>query len=301
MEKNLAFTSCLLAAVIWGTSFPLIKWVYLLYPTINPFVFLFYRFLVTTITILVTFLPLKRYLGLSLAPLRNPKLFILGCLNASGFILQYIGQLFTTASKSSLIIALDVLIVAVLSVILLKEGFDKFKISGLVLGSVGAVLIIINGDIASLASGELIGDLLSFGAAFVWSVFIVELKKVLDSTEESSGSIALASLIYTAIPVFLGILLIPFEITLTFFVSTELLLAVLFTGIVNTYLGFILWNVGLEKISASTATILLLPQPAVAVVLGIVFLSEPLTLYILVGSFAIFLAIYFISKSSSNS
>jgi drug/metabolite transporter (DMT)-like permease len=268
MEKNLAFTSCLLAAVIWGTSFPLIKWVYLLYPTINPFVFLFYRFLVTTITILVTFLPLKRYLGLSLAPLRNPKLFILGCLNASGFILQYIGQLFTTASKSSLIIALDVLIVAVLSVILLKEGFDKFKISGLVLGSVGAVLIIINGDIASLASGELIG---------------------------------VASLIYTAIPVFLGILLIPFEITLTFFVSTELLLAVLFTGIVNTYLGFILWNVGLEKISASTATILLLPQPAVAVVLGIMFLSEPLTLYILVGSFAIFLAIYFISKSSSNS
>ncbi|MHA2407351.1 MAG: DMT family transporter [Candidatus Ranarchaeia archaeon] len=301
MEKNWAFASCLSAALIWGTSFPVIKWVYLLYPTINPFVFLFYRFLVTVGVILITFLPLKKHLGFSLAPLRSPKLFVLGCLNASGFVLQYIGQLFTTASKSSLIITLDVLIVAVFSLFLLKEGFDKYKSTGLFFGTIGAVLIIINGDLASLWGGEILGDLLSLSAAFVWSIFIVELKKFLDATEESSGSIALVSLIYTAIPVFIGVLFIPFEFILTFFVSTDLLLAVLFTGIVNSYLGFILWNVGLEKISASTATILLLPQPAVAVFLGIMFLSEPVTIYIILGSFAIFLSIYLISKSSSNS
>jgi drug/metabolite transporter (DMT)-like permease len=229
--------------------------------------------------------------------MRNPKLFILGCLNATGFALQYIGQLFTTAIKSSLIVALDVLIVAVMSIVLLKESFDKYKVIGLFLGSVGAALIIINGDLSALWGGELLGDLLTLGAAFVWSIFIVESKKVLDTTQESPGSIALVSLIYTALPVFIGVAFIPLDLTLNFFVSPEILFTVLLTGIINTYMGFIFWNLGLGRISASTATILLLPQTAVAVLLGIIFLSEPFTFFILFGAFAIFLAIWLISKS----
>ena len=64
-KKSKAIFFTLLAGALWGTSFPIIK---IGLETIDPFTFVFWRFLVSAITLLVVMLALRK---LKAAPLKS--------------------------------------------------------------------------------------------------------------------------------------------------------------------------------------------------------------------------------------
>jgi drug/metabolite transporter (DMT)-like permease len=72
-------------------------------------------------------------------------------------------------------------------------------------------------------------------------------------------------------------------------------LAIVWTAIVCWVLPYYLWLEGLKHLSASVATVLLLSEIVVAVILSIVILKEPITIFSTIGAFFIIIAIVLVS------
>jgi drug/metabolite transporter (DMT)-like permease len=71
--------------------------------------------------------------------------------------------------------------------------------------------------------------------------------------------------------------------------------AIVWTAIVCWVLPYYLWLEGLKYLSASVSTVLLLSEIVVAVVLSIVILKEPITIFSTIGAFFIIIAIALVS------
>ena len=61
---------------------------------------------------------------------------------------------------------------------------------------------------------------------------------------------------------------------------------------------YYLWLEGLKHLSASTSTVLLLSEIVMAVILSIVVLKEPITVFSSIGAFLIVIAIALVSVKS---
>lgn len=77
-------------------------------------------------------------------------------------------------------------------------------------------------------------------------------------------------------------------------------LCVIYNGALASALAFFLWNYVLTHIEASSASIATLVAPVVGVLGGVVFLGEPLTIYIVAGIALIFAGILIVVKKSKT-
>lgn len=118
----------ILSGVLWGTSFPAIK---IGLAFVDAFRFVFFRMFIASVLVLLIS-SVTRTLDVSLT--RERSIGYLGILNGFAYLIQYLGMSFTTASKSSLLVNLSVVWVAVLSWLVLKERFSKKKVLGIVSG-----------------------------------------------------------------------------------------------------------------------------------------------------------------------
>jgi drug/metabolite transporter (DMT)-like permease len=286
-QKSKAVFLTILAGALWGTSFPIIK-VGLAYT--DPFAFLFWRFLVSSISLLVVMLLLRK-LEFKMA---NKKLLVfLGIANGAGYLLQYVGMNYTTAAKAALFINLSAMWVALLSPKLLGERFSKIKILGVLFGLVGIVFVSTNMDFSSLMGGQIVGDAMLVISGVSWAVFMVYNKRlVMNSTSATFQSM-------TWVLVFTMLSILPFSFlagSRFFALSGSAWLAVFYTAIACWVVPYYLWLEGLKHLSASTSTVLLLSEVVIAVLLSILVLKEPITIFSTIGALLIVVAIALVSR-----
>ena len=284
--KSKAVFFTILAGVLWGTSFPIIK---IGLKTIDPFAFVFWRFLISTITLVVVMLLLRK---LEFKITDKRMLVFLGVANAAGYLLQYVGMPYTTAAKAALFINLSAMWVALLSPKLLGESFSRKKIVGILFGVMGVVFVSTNLDFLSLGQGQLAGDMLLIVSGFAWALFMIYNKKlVINSTMATFQSMTWV-LILTLLSI------VPFTVLSGpgfFDLSGWAWLAIVYTAIVCWVLPYYLWLEGLKHLSASTSTVLLLSEIVVAVVGSVIVLKEPLTVFSTFGALLIVIAITLVS------
>jgi len=72
-------------------------------------------------------------------------------------------------------------------------------------------------------------------------------------------------------------------------------LAIIWTAIICWVIPYYLWLESLKHLSASVSTVLLLSEIVVAVILSIVVLKEPITVFSTIGAFFIVIAIALVS------
>jgi drug/metabolite transporter (DMT)-like permease len=285
-QKSKAVFYTILAGALWGTSFPIIK-IGLTY--IDPFTFVFWRFLVSTVTLLIIMLFLRK-LDFKIA---NKKLLILlGVANAAGYLLQYVSMNYTTAAKAALFINLSAIWVAILSPKLLGESFSRKKIMGVLFGLIGIVFVSTNLDFIALAGGQIAADLTLFMSGFTWALFMIYNKKLVSNS--TSGTFK--SMTWVLVFTFLSIA--PFAVLSGpgfFALSASAWLSIFWTAIVCWVIPYYLWLEGLKHLSASTSTVLLLSEIVIAVILSIVVLKEPITVFSSIGAFFIVIAITLVS------
>ncbi len=285
-QKNKAIFYTLLAGALWGTSFPIIK---VGLETIDPFTFVFWRFLVSSVTLFVVMLVLRKLEF----KMPNKKLLIfLGIANAAGYLLQYVGMPYTTAAKAALFINLSAMWVAIMSPRLLGEHFSSKKVLGVLFGLVGIVFVSTNLDFGSLTGGQLLADLILIISGLTWAIFMIYNKKLIMTS--TSGTFQ--SMTWVLLFTFLSI--VPFTVFAGpgfFALSSWGWMAILWTAIVCWVLPYYLWLEGLKFLSASVSTILLLSEIVIAVFLSIVFLREPLTIISTTGALLILIAIALVS------
>ena len=170
--------AALLAVLVWGASFPILKWVMTVVP---PLPAMLLRSVLSS-AVLVGVLAAR---GRWRWPRRAEAGQLLG-VGLVGYALNQIlysyGLHLTTASHSGLIFTLTPLFVYGMSHLLGHLRIGRLDLAGLALGLVGGVLIL--GAPAPVAAGAggptLLGDLLTVGAAITWGIWIILAAPVLN-------------------------------------------------------------------------------------------------------------------------
>jgi drug/metabolite transporter (DMT)-like permease len=286
-SRSYAITVTVLASVIWGTSFPVIK-VGLTY--VDSYVFALFRLVIASIAVLAVAIPAKKFQP---SLFRNKVIWFLGISNAIGFILQYVGMNYTTASKTVLLVDSDVVIVALLSWLTFKERFSKGTKIAVVLGFLGAALLTTGGNLSELTGGELLGDLLVFFAGVVWAFFMIWNKSLVS---RGVDPIAMTASVMPTTALFL----LP---TAIIFGSTDVLGlaavgwgAIIFTGVFCSATAYFLWTVGLKGLTVTISAIVLLLEVLFALLLSFVLLGESFSLVSGIGAAMILISIVLASK-----
>src|SRR2546426_1130875 len=156
----------LLASVLWGTSFPGSK---LTVGTVDPLFLTFARMAIGALLGLTVVAAARR---LDLHVFREPLVWVLGAINAIGFELQNEGILLTTASKTALLVNVNVVIIPALMVLFFREAMTRVKVVGILIGTFGVVVVAPKLDPASLSGGQFVGDVLVVVAAILSFVFL---------------------------------------------------------------------------------------------------------------------------------
>ena len=273
-----------LSGVLWGSSFPAIK-IGLRY--IDPYMFVFLRFFSAAIFMFIILL-FTRKLDIKFA---NKRIWGLGILNGVSYLLQYVGMSFTAASKSSLLVNLTAVWVAIISWFLLKERFGKKKLLGIILSIIGVFLITTNLNFSELAKGMFLGDILVLSSGVGWSFFIIYNKKYIDDAENSFQFMAWV-LFITVIPL---IPFIPLSSSVSLNLPIEAWFAIAYTAIFCWIVPYSLWLKGLKHISSVTSTVVLLTEVVVAIIISYFMLDEVFTLISSAGALIILLAIVLVS------
>jgi drug/metabolite transporter (DMT)-like permease len=286
-SKSRALSVTVLASLIWGTSFPIIK-IGLGY--MDPYTFALLRLITASIAVLSIAILLGKF---QLSLFRNKTIWLLGLSNAIGFVLEYVGMNYTTASKTSLLVDSDVIVIALLSWYTFKERFSpQMKIS-VVTGFLGALLLVTGGNMSELTGGELFGDVTVFFSGVVWAFFMVWNKRLI------SNGVDLIAMVACILPI-TTIFLIPPALVLG---STSVALtgivgwgAIVWTGVFCSGAAYFLWAVGLKRLTVTISAIVLLLEVVWAIILSFILLGESFTVIAAIGAVLILASIALASK-----
>ncbi|HUW43004.1 MAG TPA: DMT family transporter [Thermoplasmata archaeon] len=275
------------AAILWGTSFPATK--YALPSFGDPLFFAAVRVGVAAIVSLL----LLQMLGRSDWKIyRSPAIWLIGATNAVGIALQNYGMDMTSASKTVLLVDINVVIVAFLSYWLFKERFGLRKSAGVLAGIIGVVMLAISPDIV-MSNKEMLGDFLVFMSGVMYAIFIVTVKKTLGKVNPLEVSMA-------AITTSAVMLLIPCAIAVPAGLMDSRIdlggvAPMLYLAVACTTLAYYLWAYGLKRLTATSSSIILLLEVVAGLTVSFALLGEGLSSFAIVGAGFIVVAIILVS------
>ncbi|WXG46254.1 MAG: EamA family transporter [Candidatus Atabeyarchaeum deiterrae] len=286
-SKTYAISLTVMASLLWGTSFVVNK-IGLSY--VDAYTFSFLRLLIASIAVIVVAIPMRR---VQVSLFKNRTVWALGIFNAAGFILQYVGMTYTTASKSSLLVDSDVIVVALLSWLIFKEHFSNPKKAAVAMGFLGAALLATSGNLNELLGGELMGDILVFLAGVSWAFFMVCNKAMV-----SKGTDIVAMTV--SVEVLTSVFLLPFTILLGTTSVTAIpalgWATLVFTGVFCSTVAYFLFTLGLKGLTVTTSAIVLLLEVLWALLLSFTLLGESFTSLAAIGAALILVSILLASK-----
>jgi len=288
-SRSAALALLVLSSILWGSSFVSVK-IGLAY--VDPYNFAFLRLVFGASVLLIVLLLRRRF---RFAVLKQRSVWFLGILNGGGFLLQYVGLVFTTAAKTALLIDINVLIVAILSWWLFQEPFGKWKQLSVLVGVVGAVMITTNGDLSSLTSGQLLGDALVFLAGLVWAFFIVLHKQILLEKDQDVIELSTVVMLATALVLFLPAIILGRLPSSVIPVQGWALVA--YTAIACTVLPYAMWIFALKAVTATVATVVGMFEIVATMILSSLFLGEVYNTTTLIGALLILVALFAVTES----
>ncbi|MCC7207561.1 MAG: DMT family transporter [Anaerolineae bacterium] len=153
-----------------------------------------------------------------------------------------------------------------------------------VLLALGGVLLVIVSRYAGqfdFGSDTLLGDVLSVIAAFVWVYATLKTRKPLENNPAQVTNFWIV--LWGAF--FAMIIAVPDALAYdwsTF--SWAAVGAIVYASIFAVAISGTLWSVGLQKLGASRAAVYLNIQPVAAALIAILFLGEPLTIWLVIGT-----------------
>ncbi|PFA25682.1 EamA family transporter [Bacillus cereus] len=205
-------------------------------------------------------------------------------------IFQFLALEQTSATNVGLISTLNAISIALFSSLFLKEKINRFQILSMILSFFGVLLVLSKGNIALLFSLQFnSGDLWMIAAVCIWGIYSVCSKWATKTTSPMMATL------YSG--VFGVILLLPFNIP-SFTVSNinaSFITSLLYTGLISTVVCMVFWNIGVQKLGATTAGIFLNFNPIFTAILAFLFLGEALTWVQILGTVIVVTGCYLFS------
>ncbi len=190
-----------------------------------------------------------------------------------------IGTQHTTAGVAALVVALAPGMTLALAVVV---GLDRLRarhVVGLAIAFAGVVVVVTLGSGSDLSLASTKGPLIVLGAPLAFAAYNVILKPLLGRHD---------LLALTAATSLVGIVgLLPFvrgsTVETVVDASASEVALLLYLGVLATFLGYILWNVGLRGIGPTRAVSYTYAISPLAVVIGAIVLDETITPWLVLG------------------
>ncbi len=279
------YTALVATVVFWGLSFVATK---VALESIPTFTLVFVRFFLAALIFL--FLRQGRKwpdfqgrdkVKMALLAIFEPGLY---------FLFETIGLQYTSAAKTSLIIATIPLIVLLLSIVVLKEKTSGVRIVGILISFFGILLLVVGDPNFRWAlKGSLLGDLLIGGAVLAGSSYIILARDL--GLRYSALEITFTQIVYGALIFGLPFLLeLP---SLSWSVITgRSVLALVYLTAFATVGAFLCYNFALTQVPASRASVFINGIPVVTAIGAWVLLAERLTVVQAGGGLLVLSAVF---------
>ena len=237
---------------------------------------IFYRLLFGIIAIAIFFACCGKSYGELRLKENKRYIFLLGILQAGTMLSYFISVKYTTVAISVLLLYTAPIYVTLLAPLLLKEPVTRRSLSALVLSMAGVILIIQPGAVfQDMGSMYAIGLLCGLIAGLLYACMILTsryLKGYYTGTAQAAWAILITLVIF-----------LPYSTAISSGVLLDNLHLLILLGLLPTAAGLTLYFSGLAYVRAQNASIIALLEPASAVVLAFIILSQPITSSVLVG------------------
>jgi drug/metabolite transporter (DMT)-like permease len=280
------------AATVWGASFIATK---VALKDISPITIVWMRFAMGLIILGLAVILRKQFA----LPNKNEW----GYFALLGFLgitfhqwLQSNGLKTSEASTTAWIVATTPVFMASLGWLILKEKLSGIKTLGIVLAFVGVLLVVSDGDLASISIGKFgaPGDVLILISSVNWAVFSALSRRGLKT--------------YSASLMIFYVMLLGWIFSSVLFVaggnyielpalSVNGWLGVIFLGVFCSGLAYIAWYDALQALSTAETGVFLYIEPLIAMVVAFFVLGEPITVASLVGGGVILFGVWLVNKN----
>lgn len=274
------FTYCslVLTMLLWGGTFIAGR---ILAEAMEPAGAAFLRFAIASLAMVAAVPLLEGRLKLPPRPLWLP-LFLLGLTGVFAYnVFFFNGLQYISAGRASLIVAGTPLAITLFAALFLGERLTALKIGGVVLSLTGAVVVIGNGDPATLFSGGFgRGEQSLLGCVLSWSAYSLIGRRVLQTLPP------LTAVCHSAL---IGTLLLAIPAAGTgIFTSLDAIkplswLSLVYLGLGGTALAFSLYYMAIKRIGAARAGIFINLVPVFSLLLAWLLLGETIKPAVLAG------------------
>lgn len=191
-----------------------------------------------------------------------PRLAVCGlfgvCMNQ---LLFFHGLNLTSPINASIIMTANPIMVLILASLLIRERVNARKITGVILGAAGAVMLILSGSSELADGGSLLGDTFIFINALSYALYLVLVKPLMNKYKPLT--VIFWVFLFGSILVvpfgFQGATTIPWEE-----MPTDVISGIIYVIIATTFLAYLLNIYALKTVTASVSSSYIYLQPATA-------------------------------------
>jgi len=289
--RSLALIALFIAAIIYGVTFTIAKEV--MNNHIHPFGFIFIRVGGAMIIFWILGLFIKGEKSIEKTDFKKIGLaafFGVG-LNMLAF---FKGLSFTTPISASVIMVTTPILVLIFSSIIIKEKIPNYRITGVIIGLVGAVLLIVYGHVSEgKASNRALGNFLVFINAASYAMYLVLVKNLIVKYHP----IIFVKWLYLAGFIFI----FPFGISEFLNVSwqempSDIYFKVGFVVLFTTCINYLFNLFALSKLKPTTVSVFIYLQPVIATIYALIVGSDQLNIIKIIASILIFFGVFLVTK-----
>ena len=263
-------------AFLWGSSYVVTKNAI---SEIGPMLVLFYRFTIASVLCLI-------FYGKNLKNTSTGEIkagMVLGILLGVGILFSLYGVMYTTVSKNSFIVSINVVFVPFVYWAFCKIKPTVMSISAVVLMAVGLAFLTL--DFSGAVDFNK-GDVLSLGCVFFYAMHVV-LSDVY-SKKYNPVSINSIAMITAAVISFISLIA---KGGANFYFPGKYIPNIIYLSIFPTFVCYSLQIVAQKYTIATHAAIIISLESVIATILAIIFLKERLTVNMIIGCSIIFISV----------
>ena len=281
----IAYLLLILTMIIWGGTWPIGRWLVSGGATIPALMIAVIRYFLA----IICFFPILKFkegsLNWQFAKENWKILTLMGLLSVTIYQVGYLlGEIFTTASDASIMIATNAIWVVILSSVFLKtELINWKKIIGIILAFM-AVVIVVGFSPNQDALNPIFGDTLILIAAFAYAIYTVTSRFFLNKTQENPKSHQPSSLwIITWVSFFGFLITTPIALVISpqylnplefFNIPPRIWFGIAYLAFISTIGAYTFYLEGVKRLDASRAAIFQTLVPLFGVLFSAIFLKE---------------------------
>jgi O-acetylserine/cysteine efflux transporter len=222
-----------------------------------------------------------------------PVFLLLAALNAILFVgLQTYAILYLPSGSAAVLVYLQPILVGVLAWLILGEPLSAAKLVGLLLGFSGIVAVSMESILGGTNAIPVVGVIFGASSALFWALGTVYFKKY-EARVSTLWAVALTFLVGGIVLTALGLLVEGWRgVSWTW----EFVASLLYSGLVGISLAWVIWFALVRAGEASRVAAYIFAVPLTAVLIGVVFLDEPLGYPLLIGAALVVSGIYLVNR-----